>query len=230
VIDVVRSPEAPASLAAGTSWSGDDVRQALREDFSGKCYLCEGPLERSWQIEHLRPRAAFPDLAYTWSNLYPACAICNNRRLRWGRRGLFVDGQHKPWPAAGMLDPTGGDGIELRLLQWFEPAHEVGDIEVNFAPRDAGDAPAVNTAEELRHLHGGEREDAKQLRGFIRGREQQVLERLVLLQSSHGAERVRLLTQLRTLLAPTAPYASLLRERIRRVFRGKHLVVELGLG
>lgn len=213
----MRSPDPPPSLATRTSWGGADVRERLRIDFDGQCYLCEGMLERSWQIEHLRPRAAFPELEHAWSNLYPACAICNQRRMRWGDRGIVVDEVHKPWPADGLLDPTGDDDIAGRLLQWIELGVGIEDTRIHFEPSRDTDPPASNTAEELRHLHNGQREDARQLRGFVHARVTIVFKRIVGLLASQGAEQIRLRAEIQALLGPTAPYSSLLREEVRRL-------------
>jgi hypothetical protein len=230
VRDVSRSPAPPPSLASQTQYNGEDVRERLRVDFSDQCYLCEGYLERSWQVEHLRPRSAFPDREFDWTNLYPACAICNQRRLKWGRLGLFVDGLHKPWPVDGMLDPTGGDDIAGRLHQWIELGIGVEHTHVHFVARAPADKPASNTATELRHLHNGPREDAKLLREYIRGRLTQVLVRIGNLSGRSGDARTHILAEIRVMLAPTAPYASLLRECVRRVYEhDRRFLEELGL-
>jgi hypothetical protein len=215
VIDVVRSPEPPASLATRTSWRGPDVLDRLLADFYGKCWLCEGLLERSWQVDHFRPRSMFPDLEHAWTNLLPACAICNNLRRR-------------RWPDGGLLDPCGEDRVTERLQQWFDA--EVDDLNVFFQATDAEDAAAANTADELQHVHGRHEDDGRRLRQRIHAQYSRVTDRIVdLLTERDRAGRRRHLHELRTLLAPHAPYSALLREHIRRRFAGKAFLHDLGL-
>lgn len=66
----------------------DEVRQRLESLFAEKCAFCE----KSWddkEVEHFRPKGGVVEdsehqgyywLAYTWSNLYPTCVRCNQRR------------------------------------------------------------------------------------------------------------------------------------------------------
>lgn len=76
------------------------VKQALRHAQHDKCCYCEGFFagHASGDVEHFRPKTCFQQtkggpveypgyywLAYTWSNLYYACEICN----RVGKRSLF---------------------------------------------------------------------------------------------------------------------------------------------
>jgi uncharacterized protein (TIGR02646 family) len=76
------------------------VKQALRRAQHDKCCYCEGFFagHASGDVEHFRPKTCFQQakgvrleypgyywLAYTWSNLYYACEICN----RIGKRNLF---------------------------------------------------------------------------------------------------------------------------------------------
>jgi uncharacterized protein (TIGR02646 family) len=68
-----------------------DVKAALEELFFGKCAYCEtgGLVGFAWDVEHFRPKGRVAEdpthpgyywLAYTWSNLYPSCVFCNQRR------------------------------------------------------------------------------------------------------------------------------------------------------
>lgn len=230
MIDVLRSQSAPESLAKRILWTGDDVRERLAEDFHGKCYLCEGVLQRGWQVDHLRPRSAFPALTYVWTNLYPACGSCNQRRLQWGARRILVDGEAKPWPVEGMLEPAAGDDIAGRLLQWIVFGVGVGDISVHFEPTMPTDGPAANTAEELRHLHRGHLEDARRLRALIQDRARILLERLVALHCGPEAARPKRVAELRLMLSSKAPYSGVLRPYLRdRLESRADLQAELGL-
>lgn len=69
----------------------DEVRKALEELFHRKCAYCESRLGTvsPEEVEHYRPKGAVTErrdhpgykwLAYAWTNLYPACTYCNQRR------------------------------------------------------------------------------------------------------------------------------------------------------
>lgn len=74
-----------------STYKGDDVKEALRNLFNGKCAYCEIRFEGSQpvDIEHYRPKGGVQEkqdhrgywwLAATWSNLLPSCIDCNRRR------------------------------------------------------------------------------------------------------------------------------------------------------
>ncbi len=67
------------------------VKAALEKLFRNKCAYCESPgfAGFPWDVEHFRPKASVAEdklhagyywLAYTWTNLYPSCVFCNQRR------------------------------------------------------------------------------------------------------------------------------------------------------
>jgi uncharacterized protein (TIGR02646 family) len=82
--------EGSAHAVRESVYRHESVKKALEELFYRKCAYCETPLpEVDWQVEHFRPkgrvaeRADHPGyywLAYTWTNLYPSCAACNQNR------------------------------------------------------------------------------------------------------------------------------------------------------
>lgn len=53
---------------------------ALIQSSYGKCMYCESSVRHiEWgEIEHIKPKEAFPNLAYIWENLGFACPRCNN--------------------------------------------------------------------------------------------------------------------------------------------------------
>lgn len=68
-----------------------NVKAALEKLFNYKCAYCETPgfAGFSWDVEHFRPKGSVAEdrshpgyywLAYTWTNLYPSCVFCNQRR------------------------------------------------------------------------------------------------------------------------------------------------------
>jgi uncharacterized protein (TIGR02646 family) len=87
-----------------------DVKVALEKLFDNKCAYCEtgGFAGFSWDVEHFRPKGSVAEdpshpgyywLAYTWTNLYPSCVFCNQRRKD---QRTFDD--PVPGPATGKLD------------------------------------------------------------------------------------------------------------------------------
>jgi uncharacterized protein (TIGR02646 family) len=72
-------------------YSEPTVKAALEKLFYNKCAYCEttGFAGFAWDVEHFRPKASVAEaaahpgyywLAYTWTNLYPSCVFCNQRR------------------------------------------------------------------------------------------------------------------------------------------------------
>jgi len=84
MIRVRKSTEIPLSLQSPncSRYDGEDVREVLFNDHDGKCYLCEQKIRKSFQIEHLKAKADgyYPELRYSWSNLFLACPYCNGRK------------------------------------------------------------------------------------------------------------------------------------------------------
>ena len=110
MINTPRTPEAPRSLTSGRRYNEPDVVDTLLRDFLGKCYLCETTISaREHSVDHRKPQALFPELIFTWDNLFPACRDCNERR--------------PAFPAEGLLDPNlaGGPGAT------HPPAPTLGD-------------------------------------------------------------------------------------------------------
>ncbi|MFN0096338.1 MAG: hypothetical protein ACKVVT_16375 [Dehalococcoidia bacterium] len=90
---------------------GDErVRLPLLTLFHSKCAYCESPIgvTGSWDVDHFRPKGAVSAeaghpgyywLAYDWTNLYPACQLCNQRR-----KDPATPDNPGGGPAAGKLD------------------------------------------------------------------------------------------------------------------------------
>lgn len=75
---VHKSKDVPASLAANTSYSEQDVIDALSQDFHNKCYICEIKDPLSLNVEHFKAHKDDPIKKFDWNNLFFACARCNN--------------------------------------------------------------------------------------------------------------------------------------------------------
>lgn len=56
----------------------EEVVDALREMFHGKCYICEYKNATSWEVEHLKPHGRDIELKFDWENLFWACGYCNH--------------------------------------------------------------------------------------------------------------------------------------------------------
>lgn len=146
MINAKRSPEAPVSLAYGR-YNGADVGDTLHRDFLGKCYLCEQAVDRrQLAVDHRQPKALFAHLECAWSNLFPTCRDCNERRP-------------KTYPAGGLLDPV-RDDVEGRLFQTMH-AGSSGEEVPYFAARDRLDMCAVSSAQELDELHNANARSSK---------------------------------------------------------------------
>jgi uncharacterized protein (TIGR02646 family) len=114
----------------------DQVRAALEALFHDKCAYCETEASAGfdWNVEHFRPKGKVAErdghpgyywLAYEWTNLYPACSHCNQRRKdrpRWGDLRLVGPGGGKmdQFPlddeSTRALSPSGDLDAEARLL------------------------------------------------------------------------------------------------------------------
>lgn len=208
MINAKRRTEPPASLVSGT-YAGDDVLQALHQDFLGKCYLCEVKVSlRDIAVDHRRPKAdpRFAALACAWTNLFPICRICNERRP-------------KKFPEGGLLDPTAEDeDVEARLLQTMRPSDTTGDEIPFFAAVDEGDRSAGNTARELDHIHNARGSiKAADLRRAIAERLDEVLT-LKLERERSGVVRGPVLRAcedgLREAFSRRAPFTALIRGRL----------------
>lgn len=89
MVKIERTHVAPVSLAtekakqSGT-YRGDDVVEQLRQDFYGKCYLCEIDQLQSVEVEHLKAHhnGADRDRMFDWNNLFYSCAHCNGVKNR----------------------------------------------------------------------------------------------------------------------------------------------------
>jgi uncharacterized protein (TIGR02646 family) len=82
--------DGPAHAVTGL-YRDPDVKAALERLFNNKCAYCESPglAGFPWDVEHFRPKGSVAEdeahpgyywLAYTWTNLYPSCVFCNQRR------------------------------------------------------------------------------------------------------------------------------------------------------
>lgn len=96
MVKVERTSTPPPSLAiekekARGSYSELDVHQQLKQDFNGKCYLCEIDELQSVEVEHLRPHREDKELKFAWDNLFYSCRHCNSVKKQNKYNGTILD-------------------------------------------------------------------------------------------------------------------------------------------
>lgn len=204
MIDVTRTPEPPASLGTG-KLRARDVLERLHADFFGKCYLCESLVTLGgFEVDHRVPRSHDPSRATDWTNLFPICDGCNKRR-------------RKTYPDGGLLDPASGDGaIAARLEQRIVDRYP-RETRPGFRGLHPADRAAVNTAQELDHIHNDPRAiKAEDLRMTIVAHQRRVF--LACLKYRDGdlaeADRRVLGEHLREMLSRRAPFTALTRAEL----------------
>ena len=98
------------------SWhnKGTEIREALCAVTDRRCAYCDGPIgtESLNTIDHFKPKSKFPDHAYEWTNLFPACGVCQSHKSN-----KWLDGLLKP------------DVIGYEPQRYFRANHRTGDIE-----------------------------------------------------------------------------------------------------
>ncbi|PBC67166.1 HNH endonuclease [Fibrobacter sp. UWS1] len=79
MIRVKKSTVAPKRLSTH-GYSDDSVSEAIINDQSGKCYLCERKLGTDYEVEHLTSQKGDESLINEWDNLFVACGYCNRKK------------------------------------------------------------------------------------------------------------------------------------------------------
>lgn len=76
------SPDCLAKEAqkAHGDYKCDPVLNRLVADFKNKCYLCEGKVLSTMNVEHFKPHRGDKRLKFSWDNLFLACGHCNNTK------------------------------------------------------------------------------------------------------------------------------------------------------
>ncbi|MDR0909365.1 MAG: HNH endonuclease [Spirochaetaceae bacterium] len=69
----------PEALAKG-NYKHPQNKDALRKSTSGKCMYCESKIDHNSfaHVEHIKPKAKYPELEFVWDNLGYSCERCNN--------------------------------------------------------------------------------------------------------------------------------------------------------
>ena len=78
------------------------------------CAFCDGRIgtESRETVEHFRPKSEFPNLAYTWHNLFPCCDLCQSQKLE-----KFDEALLKP------------DAADYRFEEYFIANYKTGELE-----------------------------------------------------------------------------------------------------
>ncbi|MCU5773874.1 hypothetical protein N5923_09795 [Erwiniaceae bacterium BAC15a-03b] len=72
--------------AAKFSWYSQSCYRATRDALlvltQEHCAFCDGFVgnEGRKTLEHFRPKSAFPELAFSWENLFPCCDVCQSAK------------------------------------------------------------------------------------------------------------------------------------------------------
>ncbi len=80
---------------------------------SGHCAYCDGyPIgaQSRKEVDHFKPRTAYPALVCTWSNLYLCCTACNSAKLdEWNRHLLRSDERSYDFARYFIVDSLTGE-------------------------------------------------------------------------------------------------------------------------
>lgn len=78
----LQRPPCPNPRALQTDYRHATNKDALRQACADKCMYCESTVSHVYygDVEHIRPKAEFPDLEFEWDNLGYVCAKCNGAK------------------------------------------------------------------------------------------------------------------------------------------------------
>jgi HNH endonuclease len=93
--------DVPESLK--TAYRDSRIKAILRVETGDKCAYCESKISHVYfgDVEHILPKAVYPELTFEHENLTLVCAVCNNSK------GAFCD------PSAPLLNPYIDDPFEF---------------------------------------------------------------------------------------------------------------------
>lgn len=124
------------------------VRSTLRTVAGGleRCAYCDDSLGH--QIEHFRPKSAYPGQVFAWPNLLLACGCCNNNKGK--RFAILVGEQLIEIAGAQPLAAPPEEGADAVINPRYEDPLEHLELDLAgtfyFVPRDQGEGPSARRA------------------------------------------------------------------------------------
>jgi uncharacterized protein (TIGR02646 family) len=94
-----------------------------------KCVYCEWPINapRAAHVEHFKPKALFPSLAYEWTNYFLGCPGCNGAKSdKWPKHGGYLrpdegdPSSHFEFAEDGTVKAVRPGGAAERMLEDFD--------------------------------------------------------------------------------------------------------------
>jgi uncharacterized protein (TIGR02646 family) len=79
----INRPSCPnLGALSNRNYKHPDNKEALKYASHDKCVYCESKVTNVYHgdIEHLKPKAKYPELTFNWDNLGFICAICNGNK------------------------------------------------------------------------------------------------------------------------------------------------------
>ena len=78
----INRPKCPNEIALAKNYKHPDNKSVIAEAGFNKCMYCEEKILSSQfgDIEHIKPKAKFKELEFTWDNLGLVCSKCNNAK------------------------------------------------------------------------------------------------------------------------------------------------------
>lgn len=91
---------------AESKYNHPEVKNALKDMFSGKCAYCESYVLHIdyGDIEHFAPKSIYPHLCYDWDNLLLSCGICNGSSFKGNK--YPTEAQNGPFVNPTIEDPN----------------------------------------------------------------------------------------------------------------------------
>lgn len=78
----ISKPKCPNDAVLQSNYKHPDNKKALIEASFGKCMYCESKITHVYfgDVEHIKPKSAFPALKFDWLNLGFSCSKCNSAK------------------------------------------------------------------------------------------------------------------------------------------------------
>ena len=200
--DFLNDPKNTQRPKKPVSYRNPDVLKAFDNCFYSKCYLTEQkfPNSRCMDVDHFIPLNERPDLAYSWSNLFPSEHWANMMKP-------------KKTPDGGYLDPTNPeDNVEEDIRYSLSIYGE----NPAFEAKDPNCVKCKNTANLLNRLHSGydneSSERTKGLRVVIQKKYIAILKKIISYnQAQNSQEKFQARRELKELLSRKSSYTMLCR-------------------